>query len=105
LSPPYNSYAAKFACGVATADADVVKGTYATSVNIHNPQSQLPVSFLKKVVQANQECTGPTCVPGKIVVLNSGETLLPDQAQRVDCPIIAKALGVTLTTTHVEGLS
>jgi hypothetical protein len=97
LPPPYNSYAAKFACGVATADADVVKGTYATSVNIHNPQSQLSVSFLKKVVQAPQECTGPTCVPGKIVVLNSNETLQPDQAERVDCPIIAKALGVTLT--------
>jgi hypothetical protein len=103
LPPPYNSYAAKFACGVATADADVVKGTYATSVNIHNPQSQLPVTFFKKVVQAFQECTGPTCPPPKIVVLNSNEILQPDQAERVDCPLIARALGVTLTTTHVEG--
>ena len=100
LSPPYASYAAKFSCGTATADADVVEGTYATSVNIHNPQSQLPVQFFKKLVVANEE--GQPL--GKIVVLSpSGglETLNPDQAERVDCPLIMSALD--LTSGHVEG--
>lgn len=65
LAPPFASYAAKFACGTATVDADVVKGTYATSVNIHNPQSRVSVTFFKKLVVANEE--GQPF--GKIVVL------------------------------------
>ena len=55
LSPPYQSYSAKFSCGPRAADNDVVRGTYATSINIHNPQSQLNVVFFKKVVIANEE--------------------------------------------------
>jgi hypothetical protein len=98
LAPPYNSYAAKFSCGTATVDADVVKGTYATSINIHNPQSQTPVSFFKKVVTAPEEGQGSS----KIVVLSGPnlEVLNPDQAEQVDCPIIVKALQLT---GHIEG--
>jgi len=58
LEPPFNSYAAKFTCGVLKADADDVKGTYATAINIHNPQATDAVQFLKKIVVANQEEKG-----------------------------------------------
>jgi hypothetical protein len=96
--PPFNSYAAKFSCGTTTVDADVVTGTYATSINIHNPQSQLAVSFFKKVVTAPEEGQGP----GRIVVLSGPnlEVLPPDQAERVDCPLIVKALQLS---GHIEG--
>jgi hypothetical protein len=96
LAPPYNSYAAKFSCGTATVDADVVKGTYATSINIHNPQSQLAVTFFKKVVTAPEEGQGS----GRIVVLSKAEVLPADQAQQVDCPLIVKVLNVS---GHIEG--
>jgi hypothetical protein len=98
LPAPYDSYAAKFSCGTATVDADVVKGTYATSVNIHNPQSQTAVAFFKKVVTAPEEGQGPS----KIVVLSGAnlEVLQPDQAERVDCPLIVKALQLS---GHIEG--
>ena len=96
LAPPFHSYAAKFSCGTAADDADVVKGTYATSINIHNPQSQLAVTFFKKVVTAPEEGQGL----GKIVVLSPNEVLKPDQAQQVDCPLIVKALKAS---GHIEG--
>jgi hypothetical protein len=99
LAPPFNSYAAKFSCGTATVDADVVVGTYATSVNIHNPQSQTSVAFSKKVVTAPEEGQGP----GQIVVLSGStnlEVLKPDQAERVDCPLIVRALK---SSGHIEG--
>jgi hypothetical protein len=98
LAPPYDSYAAKFSCGTTTADADVVQGTYATSINIHNPQSQLTVSFFKKLVTAPEEGQGSST----IVVLSPAtlDILSPDQAERVDCPLIASALK---STGHIEG--
>lgn len=96
LPPPYASYAAKFSCGTAADDADVVRGTYATSINIHNPQANTPVTFFKKVVQANEEGQ-PS---GRIVVLRPNEVLRPDRAEQVDCPIIVSALQAT---GHIEG--
>jgi hypothetical protein len=98
LPPPYASYAAKFSCGTAADDADVVRGTYATSVNIHNPQSQTPVSFFKKVVTAPEEGQGAS----RIVVLSGPnlEVLRPDRAEQVDCPLIVKALQMS---GHIEG--
>ena len=97
LPAPYNSYAVKFSCGTATVDADVVRGTYATSVNIHNPQSQTAVAFFKKVVTAPEEGGA-----SRIVVLSGStlDVLKPDQAERVDCPLIVKALQLT---GHIEG--
>jgi hypothetical protein len=101
-TPPYDSYAVKFSCGAALVDADVVKGVYATSVNIHNPQATMPVTFWKKVVTAPEEGTqGTATPPSTIVILNKNETLGPDQAERVDCPIITGALNSG--TAHVEG--
>ena len=97
LPPPYASYAAKFSCGTAADDADVVRGTYATSVNIHNPQANTPVTFFKKVVTAPEE-GGPGV--SRIVVLSPNEVLKPDRAEQVDCPLIVKALQMS---GHIEG--
>lgn len=98
LAPPYVEYAAKFTCGVESAKEtdDVVSGVYATSINIHNPQSKLAVPFVKKIVVANREDT----VIGRIVVLR--DVLKPDQADRVDCIFIHRVLDQS-ATTYVEG--
>ncbi len=97
LAPPFDEYGAKFACGPQTVDSDVVKGTYATSINIHNPQATISVPFIKKIVVALQEGVTP---PGQIVVLQ--DNLGPDLAERIDCPLIIAKLGAT-ATAHVEG--
>jgi hypothetical protein len=58
LKPPYLEYAAKFTCGQETAESDdVVRGVYASSINIHNPQAEIAVNFVKKIVVANREDT------------------------------------------------
>jgi hypothetical protein len=99
LTPPYQSYAAKFSCGPLKADSDVVEGTYATSINIHNPQAKVSVTFFKKVVIALPEDVTPR---GQIYVLNPQEVLQPDFAERVDCPVIYAATKIS-AKSHIEG--
>ena len=53
--PPFMSYAAKFVCGVQTNDVDVVRGVYATTINVHNPQATISVTYFKKTVIALPE--------------------------------------------------
>jgi hypothetical protein len=103
LPPPFIEYAAKFTCGrvpppnpAGGGDADVVVGVYATSINIHNPQAATEVPFLKKIVVANPEGQPR----GQIV--ESRDVLPPDQAERVDCPLIFRLLKIT-PGTHIEG--
>jgi hypothetical protein len=97
LKPPYLEYAAKFTCGQETQEIDdVVRGVYASSINIHNPQAQLAVTFVKKIVIANRE----DAEIGRFVVRR--DILKPDQAARVDCLFIYKALQLA-PATHVEG--
>src|SRR5262249_28280500 len=52
---PFASYVAKFVCGPLGTYADVVKGRYATTINVHNPQLGLEVQFCKKAVIALPE--------------------------------------------------
>ena len=73
-------------------------GVYATSINIHNPQATMPVQLTKKIAVANQE--GPN--RGRIVVFPVDPPLQPNQAERVDCPLIFRVLD-TSATTHTEG--
>jgi len=97
LKPPYLEYAAKFTCGQETVESDdVVRGVYASSINIHNPQAEIAVNFVKKIVVANREDTEI----GRIVVLR--DILKQDQADRVDCLFIDKALQLT-PAAYVEG--
>jgi hypothetical protein len=99
LPPPYVEYTAKFTCGTEVREVDdVVAGTYASSINIHNPQARLTVKFLKKIVVANREGSAP----GAIRILNEDEVLAPDRAERVDCVLIHKALNQA-PTVYVEG--
>jgi hypothetical protein len=83
MSPPYLSYAAKFVCSDTGDDLAVVNGEYRTTINIHNPQAHLPVTFLKKVVLAHEEGQS-----GCALVINPQEVLQPDAAEQVDCPVI-----------------
>jgi hypothetical protein len=98
LTPSFLEYAAKFTCGKESVDEpdDVVTGVYATSINIHNPQARLPVKFLKKIVPAPREGFG-VGQPVFSQLFNLG----PDQADRVDCLFIMRAL--RLTAPYVEG--
>ena len=103
LQPPFIEYAAKFTCGrvpppgtAGGGDADVVVGVYATSINIHNPQAATEVPFVKKIVVANPEGQPR----GQIAV--SKDILPPDQAERVDCPLIFRLLNIK-PGTHLEG--
>lgn len=97
-APPYVEYAAKFTCGTESVKEpdDVVSGVYASSINIHNPQAQLAVPFIKKLVIANREDT----TIGRIRVLK--DVLKPDQADRVDCIFIRRNLDIA-ATGYVEG--
>jgi hypothetical protein len=106
LGPPFLQYTAKFACGqvpppgpAGGGDADAVIGVYATSINIHNPQATVPVQLIKKIVVANQEGANR----GRIVALPPTDPpLKPDEAERVDCPLIFRSLDMS-AKTHIEG--
>ena len=98
-------YSAKFVCGVATAATvpAVEPGTYATTINIHNPHDdifsrQTSTTFLKKAVLALVEGVPPQ-QPSPFVT----DTLKNDFAEEVDCPTIRKLLGITSTTSFIEG--
>jgi hypothetical protein len=88
-------YAAKFNCGTTSRDDDVVRGVYATSINIHNPQLS-EVVFDKRVVVANLEGDDP----GQSSVRNT-DALAPGGAMRLDCRVIAGLL--TTSPPHLEG--
>jgi hypothetical protein len=90
---------AKFNCGTVSNDAiaDVVSGTYLTSINIHNPQQQSSVQFTKAIVQAFEE--GSTSPANSF---QENDTLSPNQAEFVDCPVIYRALKIA-PGTPIEG--
>ena len=106
LSPPYLSYAAKYVCSETGDNLGVAEGFYRSTINIHNPQSRLPVKFLKKVVLAHPEGQS-----GCVTVINPKEVLEPDAAEQVDCIVIHQAVFQTpqqcfppgTTTTVLEG--
>lgn len=96
IAPPFNNYAAKFTCGVLKTDVDDVIGTYATSINIHNPQATVPVVFAKKIVIALVEGQG------FVKPIVKQDNLQPDAAEFVDCPLIYAATTIT-PGTHIDG--
>jgi len=94
------SYAAKFVCGPAVSDADVVRGLYSTAVNIHNPLLKEAVQFTKTAVIAFPERKkerGP--ISPKVT-----ETLKPNEAMYVDCTDIRLLFGTGVELPrHIEG--
>lgn len=95
-----SEYSAKFMCGTPSTAAGgpiateaVAPGTYYTSINIHNPASNLfttetSVSFIKKAVISQPE--GTTQIPPSQLVQDS---LQNDYSEYVDCAIIRTLLG------------
>jgi hypothetical protein len=80
IPPPFVNYAAKFTCG--TGAVDDVLGTYASSINIHNPHATT-ISFYKKIVVAEREGVLPFQKP---VIVQ--DVLPPDFVQFVDCTVV-----------------
>lgn len=85
-------YAVKFVCGDSGENPlQVVKGTYASAVNVHNPSLSQGVGFIKKVAIAFSEQR-----PGPISPWFRA-SLEPDQAFEIDCPDIRKIVASTPT--------
>lgn len=95
---PLLSYAAKFICGPQNGDIDVVKGLYATTINIHNPNFR-DIKFLKKAVIALPERT----TPRGVISQRRNEGLAPDQAIGVDCRDIRGLFAGVALPQHFEG--
>lgn len=99
ISPePYAryQYAVKFVCGTSDENPlQVVKGTYASAVNVHNPSLSQSVTFIKKVAVAFSEQR-----PGPITPWFKAY-LEPDQAFEIDCPDVRKLLSATPTPTPI----
>ena len=100
LTLPFASYAAKFVCGPLGTDTDVVKGRYATTVNIHNPQVTVDVQFCKKAVIALPESSATLGdISPKVL-----EILPPDRAMGVTCDDIRSLFPPTTNLPfHIEG--
>jgi hypothetical protein len=73
------AYSAKFVCGDRTSDSSVVKGTYETTVNIHNPHF-VTIQFPKKAVIARPQSSPPGAISPQVQ-----EVLAPDGAVGVNC--------------------
>ena len=118
--PPYDSYAAKFACGefgkalqpspAATVEGPVKPGNYQTVINVHNPNAAVSVGFVKKAVLlfAGANPVAATVFevpkpPGNQRVVS----LPPDHGMYIDCQDIRKFLlpppGSPPAPTFIEG--
>jgi len=91
-------YSCKFVCGPITTDVDVVRGMYATSCNIHNP-NHTTVQFRKKAVIALPERISRR---GRISPFRL-EALNADEAMNVDCRDIRSLFAPFVPPAHIEG--
>ena len=92
-------YAAKLVCGLHRDPRDrrLIRGAYATTINIHNPNND-EVEFFKKLA-----LTFPPeeQKPGEVIRI-SEDVLGPDQALAVDCMDIQRQLD-GFPTPYIEG--
>jgi hypothetical protein len=98
VESPFVSYAAKFVCGTAKVDADVVIGVYATDINIHNPAAKAPVRFFKKAVISTSGLDGAT-------IPLTPDGLAADHVEEITCNDIRALLAKTTggTAALIEG--
>lgn len=102
----YTEYAVKFVCGVqGIPNSDgvpretVKPGNYATEINIHNPQPDIPgaaasaITFLKQVVIAAPEGAAKAAPTATV-----SDTLTAGEAEFVDCKTIHTLLKSSVTT-------
>jgi hypothetical protein len=94
-------YAAKLVCGLHRDPRDrrLIRGAYATTINIHNP-NDVEVEFFKKLAltfpPAEQK-------PGEVIRI-SEDVLRPDEALAVDCMDIQRQVFQgTLPAPYIEG--
>ncbi len=82
------SYAVKFVCMSSSEEVQegVVKGVYATDINVHNPSLGKRAIFFKKVAQAF-----PYQKPGPVSKFQRGR-LGPNEAMEVECNEIRQRL-------------
>jgi hypothetical protein len=100
-STSYPSYSAKFVCGPTAHDGDVVRGMYASTINIQNPQLK-PVTMIKQAVIALPERDFEAGTVGAQSAPRT-ETLGPGQAMGVDCKDIRLLFTGTELPRHIEG--
>lgn len=102
-APPssYPSYSAKFVCGPTARDGDVVRGMYASTINIQNPQLK-PVTIIKQAIIALPERDFEAGTVGAQSAPRT-ETLGPGQAMGVDCKDIRLLFGELELPRHIEG--
>ena len=93
------SYAIKFICGpsVEAFQEGVVRGIYATAINIHNPHNTKSVKFAKKFSRAY-----PYQMPGPMSEFVKG-VIEPHEAIEVECHEIRKRLPSPMTKEFREG--
>lgn len=97
----YPSYSAKFVCGPTAHDRDVVRGMYASTINIQNPQLT-PTTIIKQAVIALPERDFEAGTIGAQSRPRT-ETLGPGQAMGVDCKDIRMLFGEMELPRHIEG--
>ena len=92
-------YSAKFLCGPAFGEEGVLRGSYSTAINVHNPHNGT-VYLYKKAVIANRE-DDPR---GKISAFRR-VILKPDEAIEIDCVDIDSLLGYQQDVTRLSAPS
>jgi hypothetical protein len=90
-------YSAKFVCGPRSNDIGVVRGLYATTVNLHNPYHDTSIDIRKRAVIALPQRSEPGAISGVV-----SETLKADAALGVDCQDI-RALFTVALPSFIEG--
>jgi len=111
-TPPYLSYAVKFACGefgklipAATSsvpEGPVQPGNYQTAINVHNPSASLAITFNKKAVlsYAGTKPVAQTQFEAQKVPRNDhAAELVADNGMLIDCQDIRAVLLKTPTFT------
>lgn len=101
IEPQHYKYAAKLVCGVQPEENDgrLVRGSYATTVNILNPQEREVrlVKTLSLTYPPEEQRPGNVLTIGK-------DLLRPDQALKVDCADIQRRLFPNgLPASYIEG--
>jgi hypothetical protein len=82
-------YAAKFVCGTLKTDGPVLRGTYTTTINVHNPNYYPRRAVIRKKVSFTYPA--PQQKPGAVSE-SRFDTLETDQSFQIDCADIASFL-------------
>ncbi|MBI3696686.1 MAG: hypothetical protein HY238_17830 [Acidobacteria bacterium] len=82
-------YSAKFVCGTLKTDGPVLRGTYTTTINVHNPNYYPRLALFRKKVSLTYPA--PQQKPGPVSQYRF-DMLETDQSLQIDCADIASFL-------------